>query len=181
MPPLAILNIGVNESLGTSAPPGWVDPTLVHNYLLQMVSDIHGRPTFEFIQRPLPGGGSGPTPSEPHPQAGKKSKHLDLKIPNHVIVRIRLDKPLFWQWAPKNAVTTGTKATAHYFLLEYFANGIWVADPDSVPCDQIQFRAKKQTVQQDIAFNMNVIIVYDNNEVLPVSIDPDIRNPGTLP
>jgi hypothetical protein len=181
MPPFAIVNVLSNTPIGTTAPANWVEPSKVYPFVLQMVSDNHGRPTFEFSERPMPGGGTGGTPPEPNPHAGSKSKHLDIKIAEDAIIDIRLHKPIFWHWAPENAVTTGKDMKDYYFLLEYFVNGTWIPDPQGSICERIRFRAKMDGNNHDTPFNLNVHVVYDNNEILPISIDPDIRNPGTLP
>lgn len=175
--------------LGKEAPPTWKGDN-VHDQFELVFGMRGGRLNFAFTKRPQPAPGS-PSSSPRVPRPGRKTEALDVKIDRDCWIDITL-KSDHARWSVKDAVTLGEEDAQHYFVLEYFVNGgwarnyvdgHWVQDPDDVPCKRIRFGAMLRGPgdKNDVPVNFNLDFEDDNGEFLPVSVDPDIKNPGTKP
>jgi len=108
---------------------------------------------------------------------------LDLKIDENSWVVISLDSDKRWQWSRTlDAVTTKDPRDQHYFELGYRTEaGQWVAREDfpaDEPIRQIRFGAKlNRGNAEKHGFSFNIDLEYPDG-ILPITIDPDIRNPG---
>lgn len=112
---------------------------------------------------------------------------LDIHIYETSFVQIWLAGNLLdWFWRPEDAITTCYPNTARYFNLEYFLNGTWIRNPNEDDrCQGVRFGAILRNgnpgPDTNDPFNMNVILDWGDNHFLPMTIDPDIQNPGVGP
>jgi hypothetical protein len=106
---------------------------------------------------------------------------LDIKIKKTCFVQMTLLRTnLDWHWRTQDAITTAISQRTYYKQLQYLVGEDWVEDPgDGARCQTIRFGAYKRAGDEGPRdpFNMNVILEWDSNDVLPITIDPDIQNP----
>ncbi len=98
-----------------------------------------------------------------------------------------------WRWSTSlDAFTTKDSArTAHYGHLHYKENpgsNQWVKADEWVdarglylPATSVQFKAKQKggSKKDYHAFSLNLELLQPNGQWLPITIDPDVRNPPT--
>lgn len=106
---------------------------------------------------------------------------LDIYVRKNCFVQMWLlrDK-LDWHWRPQDAITTSEPLKSQYLQLQYRFNDAWVETPgDAAICQGIRFGAVLRPLPEGPKdpFNLNVILEWGPNEVLPMTIDPDIQNP----
>jgi hypothetical protein len=147
----------------------WTPRPPAHRYVLEIKDQ-----KFKFTGRPS-------TVEEPDTPNGRKSCHLDIKVQTDVWIELELGGTTSWHWALADAVTMG-QPTTDYFQLEYETSQGWNPDSNGEPCKLIRFGARKIKGKPDTpyAFNMNIELE-DDDGVVPITIDPDIRNPGKVP
>jgi hypothetical protein len=113
-----------------------------------------------------------------------KTQLLDIKIDQHCIVDVRLADRWDWHWAAANAVTTARDLRTVYGDLQYFdeKENDWV-DSSENPCRRIRFSANyvEGLPGAKEPFNFNVDLGVNGGKYLPIVIDPDLRNPGSIP
>jgi hypothetical protein len=153
--------------------PGW-NPGKTLEYVLDVRKGNDGRLVFEYVTKPAQ--------NLPPPHNGK-SPALDIKIHGSKWIQIELSENSAWHWHPEKAVTMGVK-TDDCFQLEYKTTEGFEPGPTTEKCRVIRFGAQKAgSGDPDDAypFNLNVMLECADGNVLPITIDPDIRNPGTVP
>jgi hypothetical protein len=152
-----------------SDPPGGWDPNVpTEKYELSMRKGI-------FYYR------NKPNHHTPNPN-GRKSPDLDIVILGNRFIEIELDSNFPWHWAFADAITTEV-GTVDCFALEYYTSHGWDSDSNDESCKLIRFGVRRVSVgpgDNPHPFNMNVEIE-SGTGVIPFTIDPDIRNPGTTP
>ena len=106
---------------------------------------------------------------------------LDIKIEEDCWVQMWLRNiGIGWHWRSRDAITTVEPRKSQYTQLQYLVNGAWVPEPEEeARCQAIRFGAihRGGSVRIDDPFNINLILEWGTNEVLPITIDPDIQNP----
>jgi hypothetical protein len=110
----------------------------------------------------------------------KPTDLLDIKIEEDCYVQMWLvNQNLDWYWRSEDAITTTESVKSIYKQLEYYHNGGWVTNPgEKAKCHGIRFGAVfRGGNPTDDPFNMNFMLEWGPDEVLPVTIDPDIQNP----
>lgn len=151
-------------------PDDWDPPRPAERYVLDFRGD-----NFEYAVRPVP---------EPPLPNNRKSRYLDIRILHDVWIEIELADERAWHWAMSNAITTGERMEdpPHLFRLQYQTRLGWRSNPNGQPCRVIRFGARRipGPPNTPYAFNMNIELENDDG-VVPITIDPDIRNPGTVP
>jgi hypothetical protein len=109
------------------------------------------------------------------------TKLLDIPIEETCFVQMWLLRDnLDWHWRSQDAITTSADRKALYKRLTYFKDGLWVPDPGKdAKCQGIRFGAVRRPGNPGPTdpFNMNIILEWGPDEVLPITIDPDIQNP----
>ena len=99
---------------------------------------------------------------------------------------IALDPAKEWRWSTAiDAITTKEPFPSYYFDLRYLGkNGSYTREtfPADEACLQIAFGAKYNRDNMLGAaiqpYNLNLELIYADGTALPITIDPDIRNPG---
>ena len=111
------------------------------------------------------------------------TERLDIKIDETCFVQIWLHNVnLDWFWRSADAITTVEPLKGQYTQLEYWVDGQWTSNPDEeARCQGIRFGAIRRpgSNRVDDPFNLNLMLEWDGEEVLPITIDPDIQNPKT--
>lgn len=188
---MEIVGRNVLEHRKLGAPRPW-DDSLPHDKYELDFEVRNGRLIFRFTQKPAPPSGQEPAEAESRP--GKKTQELDLKIDRDCWVEISLKNPNV-RWSVMDAITIGKEYRDNYFNLQYFENGSWQSQYDSpagswsqmdpaASCQRIRFGAKKapsETDDKHSAINFNLFFENEKGEYLPITVDPDIKNPGTKP
>jgi hypothetical protein len=106
---------------------------------------------------------------------------LDVIIENDCFIELWLSDKIDWFWRPKNAITTSLPVGGNYFNLQYadLAANTWATVPDqNSKYYGVRFGVKKRTQQVFDSINFNIVLEYPGGDVLPISVDPDIQNPG---
>ncbi|HEX9933140.1 MAG TPA: nucleotide synthetase [Allosphingosinicella sp.] len=107
---------------------------------------------------------------------------LNIPVEIDCYIRMRLlSGKVDWRWRRQDAITTVESMQTMYTDLRYLCNGRWEceAGPDDI-CDTIRFGARarpKGSPPTKDAFNMNIVLDWGSDGVLPITIDPDILNP----
>lgn len=110
---------------------------------------------------------------------------LDLDVYNDCFLEVWLDPNKNWRWSRElDAITTKKPYEQLYFELKYRDGDDWY-DRADFPADKVpmvvRFGAKHNkppTYPEDKhGFSLNLELVDSEGEGLPITIDPDIRNP----
>jgi hypothetical protein len=108
---------------------------------------------------------------------------LDIDITDNLEIIISLDPPN-WYWSPYLEAITVSRSLNFYGKLLYCdAKGVF--GPGPLPtCKSVSFLAAKNgnDPRDDKSdnvheFSMNIVIVQPDGQLLPITIDPDIKNP----
>lgn len=148
------------------------DKTL--EFVLDVQKGSGKRLVFEYIVKPAH--------NLPAPHHGK-SPSLDIKIEDSTWIQIELSKNCAWHWDTERAVTMGV-AVGDYVQLEYKTSTGFDLDSKGEACRIIRFGARKAVdgnLDDPYPFNMNILIECADGHILPITVDPDIRNPGRVP
>lgn len=182
-------NVLEHRKLGVQAE--W-DESLPHDKYELDFEVRNGRLIFKFTQKPE--APSDEQTAEAATSPGKKTRELDLKIDQDCWVEISL-RSQHVRWSVTDAITIGKEFQDHYFNLQYWENGAWTSQFDPVEqswsqcdmtlsCRRIRFGVKKwpsETDDRHSAINFNLFFENEKQEYLPITVDPDIKNPGTKP
>jgi hypothetical protein len=125
------------------------------------------------------------SPATTAPTDAAKENPLDLNVPETAYVVIRLSGSRQWQFDPTQAAVT-TKLTANnpsYGGLRYVAADGRLSDVPVAGCRLVYFIANPPAGPYLHGFNLEVELKQSNGPLgqprsMPISIDPDIRNPG---
>ena len=108
---------------------------------------------------------------------------LDLKVYDHTFIEIWLDPTLNMQWSRKyDAITTKDDYRQYYFELR-LREGDTLYTVDQFPGSATPLVARFGALHrahlppENHGFSMNIELV-DGQSSLPITIDPDIRNPS---
>lgn len=107
---------------------------------------------------------------------------LDIAIDRDCYIRMQLlPDNVDWRWRRQHAITTVEPVQTMYTDLRYLCDGRWEreAGPDDI-CQTIRFGARARPTgspRTEDPFNMNIILDWGGDGVLPITIDPDIQNP----
>lgn len=174
-----MMGIGTQFPLGDKAPEGWSGQGDYSETMSYALRDRH----LEFFLAPPASAGDAPSSAANH------TRMLDLSIAKDCRVVIALDPAQSWRWSTAiDAVTTKESFPGLYFDLQYLGkNGSYTREtfPADEACLQIAFGAKYNkdnmlgpAIQP---YNLNLELIYADGTALPITIDPDIRNPGGEP
>lgn len=120
-------------------------------------------------------------PSRAEFERGPITDLLNIGISETCFVQITLINSNYdWHWRQKDAITTATSRRNFYRQLKYLVGETWVNQPDEdAICQTIRFGAFLRPGPHGPSdpFNMNVILNWGADGVLPITIDPDLQNP----
>ena len=175
------------ESLNNKKLPtrdvNWTDDTFIYEICLRR--PVRDQLIFErtLLSGPEPGlEAAGRAELRP-----PKAQLLDVPVSQHCRIEFRLCSGVAWRWNEEMAIGRGNEEVPHYFNLEYWDEdaGGWVKQSEIKPNDErvfkrIRFCAEKRNgTTENHPINLNVLLEYPDNKILPVTIDPDIQNPRT--
>ena len=117
------------------------------------------------------------------------TKVLNILVDKHAEVIIELDENKAWRWSHRyDAITTKKDYTNLYGELWYWhpVDMQYVPRPGDVlpfDCRKIRFKVRDNedySHQDDIqGFSLNIELLQPNGKYLPITVDPDIKNPPT--
>lgn len=177
-----------HHALGSVVPGGW-EPKGTSSYELDAVMK-DGHLLFQyahaFVEQSK---GLEPLSENAALQFGPKTPLLDIKLDGDCTVEFRLSNSIKWNWpVDYDGITTTRNHKNRYFKLLYIAQDGRQFEREDFPtneaCRRIIFGAKHNKddpSDRQHGFNINLELVYPNGDVLPITVDPDIRNPGTYP
>jgi hypothetical protein len=122
---------------------------------------------------------------------GPITTRLDLDIiRENYQVTIKLDESTDWHWSNTlSAITTKKQLKKFYLDLRYSADGqtFFYYDDDNDETINNRYRYIRfiaiynkdgdHEIGEKHAFSLNISLVNSNEKVLPITLDPDIRNP----
>lgn len=160
-------------------PPSFTSQT---TQIIIVHANLTGRKlSFEYKSKILTGDPDTVLPTQEDFVDPPITELLDIKIEQDCFVQMWLHTGnIGWYWRSEDAITTVEPLQSQYKRLEYMLNGSWTANPgEDARCQGIRFGAVHRGggPRQDDPFNMNMILEWGPNEVLPITIDPDIQNP----
>jgi hypothetical protein len=179
----------VQHSLGDKFPDVW-RPTIARSVELTCKINSNGDPEFLYSERIFP----FISPQDLVPEnimlgipriSSQLTRLLDLGVWSDCFINIRLDDSMAWRWSTDyDAITTKDDFREYYFYLRYLKDEKDYARPDfpkGETCKQISFGAKWDSdgpKGQTHGFSLNLEIGYEDGTYLPITIDPDLRNPS---
>lgn len=177
-----------SESLNNKKLPtrdiNWTDDTFVYEICLRR--PVREQLIFErtLLNEPEPGLQAAPGAKLVRPP---KAQLLNVPVRQHCRIEFRLCSGVAWRWNEEMAIGRGNEDILHYFNLEYWdeAANRWVRQSEITSTDDRIFRRvrfcaeKRNGVMEDHPINLNVLLEYPDDKILPVTIDPDIQNPKT--
>lgn len=173
------MGFGTQYPLGDKAPEGWSGQGDYSETMSYALKDGY----LEFFLAPAARADAQGSSAPNH------TRVLDLSIEQDCRIVIALDPAQPWRWATAiDAVTTKQPFPGLYFDLRYLGkNGSYTREnfPPDEACLQVAFGAKYNkdnmlgpAIQP---YNLNLELIYADGTALPITIDPDIRNPGGGP
>lgn len=119
-------------------------------------------------------------PSEPTPAgAGELLHHVPVK--EDCYIQMWLSRNVDWHWQATRAITTAKPLPNVYFKLQYLTSTGWKVQPlpgETTRCIRLGVRHRGAGPVQEDLFNLNVALENPDGSTLPITIDPDIQNPG---
>ena len=107
---------------------------------------------------------------------------LNIDVHADVVIEIRLSRDKIWYWSSTlDAITTKKKYDQFYGELLYEdENGVFRPSGPIKKCRAIRFVAAKNDIDvndDSHGFSMNIDLMQPDGKLLPITLDPDIKNP----
>ncbi|HEX8572485.1 MAG TPA: nucleotide synthetase [Allosphingosinicella sp.] len=159
-------------------------PTNVPTQLEYIFPEIDGRAIkFKRVTTVREGDPDLIFPDRSEFERGPITDLLNIEIRMTCFVQITLINDKYdWFWRPEDAITTAVSRRNYYRQLRYLVGKTWLKQPsDDGVCHTIRFGAVYRGGQEGPKdpFNMNVILDWGSDGLLPITIDPDLQNPKT--
>jgi hypothetical protein len=160
----------VQKKVGSAKPGGFSNTPVEVTFTLAF--EQNGRSIdFIFIENIPAGGTASGVIREAVDASGAGTGEYYLAVTNDTILTIALASNLDWRWAQnQTAVTTKADNSSRYAVIGGFDDPI--GNSITLHC-----KARGGNVPKTDSFSLSVDLKQSRGSFLPITIDPDIRNP----